>query len=90
MTNSIRPDVLGEPADEWRSLESSLRAEDHAKAAVAGHRVVGDGEFRRQCDVKQGDPWCSVRSPEGVRVSIVAKKRGNARGAKGHRKVNAR
>lgn len=88
MTNSIRPDVPGEPAIEWRSLESSCRAEGHAKATATGHRVFGDGELRRRCDVKQGDPCKSVRVCKGVRVSIRAKKRGNARGAKGHRKVN--
>lgn len=89
MTNSIRPGVSGEPARNWRSLEVSCRAEDHEKATAAGHRVGGDGELRRRCDVKQGAPWGSVRTLKGVRVSIGARKRGNARGAKGHRKVNA-
>ena len=47
---------------------------------------------------KQGDPSGTERSswpqgpknrPAGVRASIVATKRGNARGAKGRRKVEA-
>ena len=89
MTNSIRPDDPDEPPVNWRSLETSCRAEDHEKAAAMGHWVIGDGELRRRCDVKQGYPCKSVRICKGVRVSIRAKKRGNARGAKGHRKVNA-
>jgi len=50
--------------------------------------VVGDGTLARMGCVKQGD----LRRDEtgaGVRALIVARKRGNARGAKGGRKAEA-
>lgn len=64
------------------------------------HRVVGDGMDGSYCDVNQGSP-AGVRKefmigitgpkslPEGDRASVVAKKRGNSRGAKGGRLVEA-
>jgi len=62
------------------------------------HGVVGDGMDGSYCDVNQGSP-AGVRKvfmigisgpkslPEGDRASIVVKKRGNSRGAKGGRKL---
>ena len=61
--------------------------------------MVGDGMVRKVECVKQGDlsgvrsefkPECRRAARAGVRASIVAKKRGNARGAKGRREEDAR
>ena len=64
--------------------------------------VFGDGMAGSWSDVNQGSRsgrrngvhgpayWGSEEPcPEGDRVSVVVKKRGNARGAKGDRKVKA-
>jgi hypothetical protein len=64
--------------------------------------VFGDGMAGSWCDVNQGSrsgrrnsvhgcasAWSEELCPEGDRASVVAKKRGNARGAKGGRKVKA-
>ena len=64
------------------------------------HGVVGDRMVRSWSDMNQGSQawkergsWPQVGPkepcPEGDRTFIVAKKRGNARGAKGGRKVEA-
>lgn len=63
------------------------------------HGVVGDGMERSWCDVNQGSrsgkggrSWTEIgpkSPPEGDRVLVIAKKRGNSRGAKGDRKVEA-
>ena len=58
------------------------------------NRVVGDGMGTKGVYVKQGDLFgvrtVFVRAGRaGVRASVVARKRGNARGAKGRRKVEA-
>ena len=50
--------------------------------------MVGDGMVRKVVCVKQGD-LCGGESRAEVRASTVAWKRGNARGAKGRRKVEA-
>jgi hypothetical protein len=64
-------------------------------------RVVGDRKAGRRCDVNQGSrsgnsdgvQGLFSRSeepcPEGDRASVRVKKRGNARGAKGSRDVEA-
>jgi hypothetical protein len=55
--------------------------------------VVGDGTVEKARHMKQRDLHETVTVREdrraGVRASIVAMKRGNARGAKGGRKVEA-
>ena len=62
------------------------------------HGVIGDRMVRSRSDMNQGSrsgkkrrSWLHVEpeepNPEGDRASVVAKKRGNARGAKGGRKV---
>jgi len=61
--------------------------------------VVGDGMVRTAACVKQGDLWgnrtvftslvAPKSRPAGVRASIVAMKRGNARGAKGRREMDS-
>jgi len=67
---------------------------------IGMHRVVGDRMVRSWSDRNQGSrtgkgtAFMVCRRPEelcpgGDRASIVAKKRGNARGVKGGRKVEA-
>jgi hypothetical protein len=68
-----------------------------AAAGIDG--MVGDGMAGSWSDVNQGSRAGGRNgvhgrrpeepSPEGDRASVGAKKRGNARGAKGGRKVNA-
>ena len=58
------------------------------KAAAGGHGVVGDGMVATAVHVKQGD-LCGTETRTGVRAPIVAVTRGNARRAKGCRKVDA-
>ena len=64
------------------------------------HGVVGDRMVRSWSDMNQGSQAGKERRswlqkgpkepcPEGDRTSVVAQKRGNARGAKGGRKVEA-
>ena len=50
--------------------------------------MVGDGMVRKAVHVKQGD-LCGEECRTGVRAPIVALKRGNARRARGCRKVDA-
>jgi len=59
-----------------------------AKAATGGRKVVGGGTAGR-LGAESGETWRAWESRPGVRGSIVAKKRGNARGAKGPRKADA-
>jgi hypothetical protein len=67
---------------------------------VGVHGVFGDRMVRSWNDMNQGSragkersSWLQVGPeepyPEGDRASIVARKRGKARGAKGGRKVEA-
>jgi hypothetical protein len=71
-----------------------------AGAAQGRCRVVGDGTVGSWGDVKRGTrpgkgggvhlrERSEEPQPGGVRVLVVVKKRGNARGAKGDRKVEA-
>ncbi len=59
------------------------------KAAAGVRRVVGDGMVAKAVYINRGD-LSGGESRAGVRAPIVAPKRGNARGAKGRRKVEAR
>jgi hypothetical protein len=61
MTNSIRPGVSGEPAEEWRSLELprgnkpvALKGQ-RVKAAAGVRKVVGDGMVWKAMHMNQGD-----------------------------------
>jgi hypothetical protein len=99
LTNSIRPGVLasflakGEAqtsphvlhhARDGRAKSSTLMR--RVKAMDEGHKVVGDGTSRRLQAVT-GDTQPQEVKRMGVRASIRALKRGNARGAKGGRKA---
>ena len=77
-----------------------LSAGETVSSATGMHGVCGDRMVRSWSDMNQGSPAGEERSsrpqagpkepvPQGDRAFIVAKKRGNARGAKGGRKVEA-
>lgn len=51
--------------------------------------VVGGGMVGRFDNVKQGDLSGTRQRPAGVRGAIVARKPGNAGGAKGSRKMDS-
>jgi hypothetical protein len=91
--NGIRP-RKGERKIRDLSLESTVSSKVGMHGVVGG-RMVGSwsdmnqgsraGEERRSWLRAEPEEPC----PEGDRASVVAKKRGNARGAKGGRKVEA-
>ena len=73
---------------------------ESSEQKIGMHRVVGDRMVGSWSDMNQGSrtgkgtAFMVSRRPEelypgGDRASVVAKKRGNARGAKGGRKVEA-
>jgi hypothetical protein len=89
--NGIRPEK-GERKIRDLSLESTVSRK------IGMHGVVGDRMVGSWSDMNQGSRAGKERrswpqggpeepSPEGDRASVVARKRGNARGAKGGRKV---
>ena len=89
--NGNRPEK-GERTFRDLSLESTV------SRRTGMHGVIGDRMVRSWSDMNQGSrsgeerrSWPLGRPeepcPEGDRVSVVARKRGNARGAKGGRKV---
>jgi len=91
--NGNRP-VKGERPIRDLSLERAVSRK------IGMHGVVGDRMVRSWSDTKQGSrpgegTAFMVKSrpeelcPGGDRASVVARKRGNARGAKGGRKVEA-
>ena len=90
--NGIRPGKGG------RKIHN-LRAGETVSSATGMHGVIGDRMVRSWSEMNQGSPAGEERSswpvgpkepaPEGDRAFIVARKRGNARGAKGGRKVEA-
>jgi hypothetical protein len=94
--NESEPDSVcnsGEPANEWRS-----RGQSHihflSQTSYKGEKwAVGDGWGGNAGKVSYGSiENCPGRKPRKrgrteVRAAIVAKKRGNFRGAKGGRKV---
>ena len=91
--NGNRP-VKGERKFRGLSLESTVSSK------IGMHGVVGDRMVRGWSDMNQGSRSGKERRswplggpeepcPEGDRASVVARKRGNARGAKGGRKVEA-
>jgi hypothetical protein len=91
--NGIRP-VKGERKIRDLSLESTVSSK------IGMHGVVGDRMVGRWSEMNQGSragkerrAWLLAKPeepyPEGDRAFIVARKRGNARGAKGGRKEEA-
>ena len=94
--NTIRQLQTGEPAGEGRSLAAHARSSTEAKdteafvedAVVVGGSGSGKDDVVNAGDLLAEDVRASGR-PAGVRVAIVAKKSGNADGAKGDRKTNA-
>jgi hypothetical protein len=73
---------------------------EHSEQQIGMHRVVGDRMVGSWSDMNQGSrlgkgtAFMVCKRPEelcprGDRAFVVAKKRGNARGAKGGRKVEA-
>ena len=83
---------------EWIICDLSL--ESTVSRKIGMHGVVGDRMVGSWSDMNQGSRSGEERRswlhggpeepcPEGDRASVVARKRGNARGAKGGRKVAA-
>lgn len=94
--NTIRQLQIGEPASEGRSLGAETRQSSGAQVTEASGEdavVVGGNGSGKDDVVNAGDlPGKDAREtahPAGVRGAIVAKKSGNADGAKGDRKANA-
>jgi hypothetical protein len=90
------------PTREGQGNSGDPRCVKTVSAAGGMDGVFGDGMAGSWCDVNQGSrfgkrnsvhgcasAWSEELCPEGDRVSVVVKKRGNARGAKGDRKVKA-
>jgi hypothetical protein len=72
-----------------------------SRAAAGRHGVVEDGMVRKWCEISRESPAGAEpvfmieadpksRRRGAVRASIVVRKRGNARGAKGRRKMDVR
>jgi hypothetical protein len=72
-----------------------------SRVAAGRHGVVEDGTVGKWCELSRESPAGAEpefmapvgpksRRGRAVRASIVVKKRGNARGAKGRRKMDAR
>jgi hypothetical protein len=77
-----------------------LSLERAVSSKIGMHGVVGDRMVRSWSDMNQGSRFGKGTAfmtgrgseepcPKGDRASVVARKRGNARGAKGGRKVEA-
>jgi len=88
------------PSREGRAELSRPISGEHSEQQIGMHRVVGDRMVRSWSDMNQGSRtgkgtlfmdrrWPEELYPGGDRAFVVAKKRGNARGAKGGRKVEA-
>jgi len=87
------------PAREGQGNSGNPSRVQTVSAAAGIDGMVGDGMAGSWSDVNQGSRAGGRNgvhgrrpeepSPEGDRASVGAKKRGNARGAKGGRKVNA-
>jgi hypothetical protein len=90
--NGIRP---GKGARKIRDLTAGEYSEQQSRNAWGGWRRNGQKEVRYESGITswEGTEFMAVRArragPEGDRAFVVAKKRGNARGAKGGRKVEA-
>jgi hypothetical protein len=87
------------PGRETRQLRD-LACGEHSERRTGVHGVGGDRMVRSWSDMNQGSRsgegaafmtlgGSEEPRPEGDRASVVALKRGNARGAKGGRKVEA-
>jgi hypothetical protein len=96
MMNSIRPDALASMRRKWRSPRRKPTREGmrQLRGLTCGETVsAGTGVHMNQGSRSgEGAAFMVCRRPEeprpeGDRASVVALKRGNARGAKGGRKV---
>ena len=93
MTNSFRPDAVTSLLAKGEvqtvvNTEGQRADGQRAKATLGLHVVVGDGMVVKAGHMNQGDLQTGVTAG-GVRALIVARKPGNAGGAKGRRKVDA-
>jgi hypothetical protein len=87
------------PCERKKRLRRSLLQRNRVGSTREVHVVIRDGMAGRAGDVNQGSRTGEASafmargseepSPGGDRVSVVVKKRGNARGAKGDREVDA-
>jgi hypothetical protein len=87
------------PTREGQGDSGGLRGGETVSAAAGMHGVGGDRMAGSWSDVNQGSraggrngvhgPRPEEPSPEGDRAFVVVRKRGNARGAKGGREVEA-
>jgi hypothetical protein len=105
MTNAIRPDVAVSllPTGETQTRGPSRGKPGTLKGSVTKRYRGASGGWRRNDGkvrymnqrglIGTGTAFILARAEEpyrsGVRAAIVAEKRGNARGAKGRRKVEA-
>ena len=91
----------GEVSHKRQSAEAGSAAAQNSSAVEEVHVVVEDGTVGKWCELSRespagADPEFMVGngpknwSRRAVRASVVALKRGNARGAKGCRKMEAR
>jgi len=88
------------PSPQARRLRRPLLHQDSERSTNGMQRVIGEGMVGRCREVNQGSragnsdgvhgrPRPEEPCPEGDRASVGARKRGNARGAKGGRDVEA-
>ena len=93
----MKPRTEADPQREKRQLRD-LACGDHSERRTGVHGVGGDRMVGSWSDMNQGSQFGQGTAfmtgrgseepyPKGDRASVVAKKRGNARGAKGGRKV---
>lgn len=92
--NTIRQTQTGEPASQWRSLGGEALQPERVRdtEARAGDVSVVGGSGTGKDDVVNAGELPgeeAARCPAEVRAAIVAKKSGNADGAKGGREANA-
>jgi hypothetical protein len=97
--SEVKPRTEADPESEQRQLRD-LACGEHSERRTGVHGVGGDRMVRSWSDMNQGSRSGEGTAfmvcgrpeepcPEGDRASVVAQKRGNARGAKGGRKVEA-
>lgn len=91
--NGIRP---GKGARKIRDLTAGEHSEQQSRNAWGGWRRNGQKVVRYESGItsREGTEFMAISrarraGPEGDRAFIVAKKRGNARGVKGGREVEA-
>lgn len=103
MTNAIRPDAAASLLGKGEAQTRDNGKPGTLKGSVLKRCRGASGGWRRNDEkvgyMNQGDltgvwtvfmPSCRRAGQSGVRATIVVTKRGNARGAKGRRKVDAK